>query len=276
MAYFFRPYYKMYKPVTMPTDWFYVENISGSTSYLTIHVENEGGSANPEYSTDGTNWTPLLKQYNVYNFGQDNKIYFRSTSGWNSGEDTGFYFSTEGDIALGGNLGRLVNWQTEPTTVPDYFMYRLFKYNNAPQYVKDVSNLTTGSLRNIGQYSFYQTFYSCVFTTPPDFSSIVNISEGGMSDTFSYNSYLTTGIDLSNVTEVGTSGLSGLYENCLNLSDVNAPNVTEWNTDKTDNWLYYAGTNVQGTKTAHVPAGVTIPQNDSGIPTGWTRVEYQN
>ena len=58
------------------------------------------------------------------------------------------------------------------------------------------------------------------------------------------------------------------------LEKVCLPKVTTWNETAFYMWLANTSSEVTGTKTAYVPAGVTIPENTNGVPSGWTRVEY--
>lgn len=276
MAYFFRPYYKLVKPVTMPTDWFYVENFSGQSQ--TLHILTTGQTnSHPEYSNDGgLNWTSLDTN-NYLEYGEDNKIYFRSTDGWITGDSEGYFFNADHDIALGGNLARLVDWRNEPTSMPDYFFNRPFRYGSTSSHILDVSNITIGSLKRVGYYSLRMVFSNCShITTAPDLSGLTSIDYGGMSGSFSNCSSLITAPDLSNVREVGVQALGEAYSLCYNLTEATAPNVQDLTQDNVLNfWLSSAGTQATGTKVVNVPTGATIATgSDSGIPTGWTRLDY--
>lgn len=111
-----------------------------------------------------------------------------------------------------------------------------------------------GTMRNGGNKAFYRAFYGC--------------------------ENLEKGVDLSNFElfyEAATDVFKETYYGCINMKKATAPNQVVNSSDNSiiTNWLYDAGTNVQGTKTVYAPTGVTIPtDSDSGIPTGWVRVDY--
>lgn len=91
---------------------------------------------------------------------------------------------------------------------------------------------------------------------------------------------LEKGIDLSNFEETNTPEAPDLfkemYYGCTNLYEATAPKkITNSNNNSIiTNWLQGAGGNVIGTKTVYCPTGVTVPTGNSGVPSGWTRVDY--
>ena len=130
------------------------------------------------------------------------------------------------------------------------------------------------SLTSIGPYGFNQTFTNCSNLTDImfDISSITNLPESAFNRSF-MNTKIETGLHLGNVTELGKASLYQLYKDCSFLSVVHCPNVSSWDTSKTNNWLSGAGTSVSGTKTAYKYSNISIPTSDSGIPSGWTIVK---
>ena len=130
------------------------------------------------------------------------------------------------------------------------------------------------SLTSIGPYGFNQTFTNCSNLTDImfDISSITNLPESAFNRSF-MNTKIETGLHLGNVTELGKASLYQLYKDCSFLSVVYCPNVSSWDTSKTNNWLSGAGTSVSGTKTAYKYSNISIPTSDSGIPSGWTIVK---
>lgn len=104
---------------------------------------------------------------------------------------------------------------------------------------------------------FYQTFYGCENLEH-------GLDLGGLDLTLYYNQY-------------STNVCKEMYKGCINLSEATTPKtVTDYqNNSIITNWLDGAGTNVSGTKTVYCPTGVTVPTDSvSGVPTGWTRVDY--
>ena len=155
---------------------------------------------------------------------------------------------------------------------------------------------------SIGEEGLHYAFESASLTEAPDFSSLTTIGEGGLQFAFSYNyimkgqplmsnlttigdsgmfgcfynnQRLTKGADLSSCTQIGSYALQQCYHQCFRLEEVTAPNIDSWYSYFFDSWLYRAGEFVTGTKTFNAPAGLEIPTDtSSGIPSGWTRVDY--
>lgn len=105
-------------------------------------------------------------------------------------------------------------------------------------------------------------------------TTMTSVGNYKFSRLFRSSGVVEANMNYGNITAVGTQCCYLMFNNCTNLEKVNAPKVSSWTTSKFDRWLEGAGTNVSGTKTAYVPKGVTIPESDSGVPSGWTRVEY--
>ena len=269
-----RPFYKVYRLYEEPTDWFYIKNISGESGDLNISSSGYLPFC-VEWSFDKTNWT--LMEGDWFDTIDDNQtIYLRSTDGWSKNENNRRFLNIGFEAEVGGNLETLVNWKNYGSnlTVPDHCFRQMFDQNTYN--IKDASNLTSGNIKNVGYNSFYCMFQFCEnLENIGDFSSIQKVGNNGMYYMFNGCHNLGNAIDLSNVTEITEYSLNYLYYGCYNIGEVTVPKLSEWNTNNTQQWLSGTGNNVQS-KTAYVPAGVTIPQNESGVPSGWTRVEYQN
>lgn len=268
-----KPFYKLYRIRQEPDDYFYIKNESGSDGSVDINYMNNVPSSQPQYSLDGITWTTFTDYSSQISVPTGGKILFRSTTGWNE-YDKAWNISPSMNVSIGGNLATLINWMEKDsiTIIPDYCFAYLIPANGS--YFIDASQLTTGNLTTAGYCSFLSAFAWTNINTLGDFSSLTTIGENAFQSTFLGCENLTTGIDLSNVTSVNNYSLWYMYQQCYNLEDVTAPNVSEWDEQATSSWLSSAGTSVVGTKTAHVPDNVTIPENISGIPSGWTRVTY--
>lgn len=268
-----KPFYKLYRINQEPDDYFYIKNESGSDGSINITYRNNVPSSKPQYSLDGITWTTLTENSGQISVPTGVKMLFRSTTGWNE-YDKGWYISPSMNVSIGGNLATLINWMQKDniTTIPDYCFESLIPANSS--YVIDASQLTTGNLTTAGVCSFKEAFSWTNTSTFGDFSSLTTLNSNAFEQAFLGCENLTTGIDLSNVTSVNYYSLGYMYQQCYNLEDVTAPNVSEWNNYATNGWLSSAGTSVVGTKTANVPNNVTIPESESGIPSGWTRVTY--
>ena len=269
-----RPFYKVYRLYEEPTDWFYIKNISGDVGDLYIDG-TEGMPKCVEWSFDKINWTRFESGWSG-TIEDNQSIYLRSTDGWNKSVDNRRFLNVQFEAEVGGNLETLINWRNYGWnyTVPDYCFQYMFDQNTTT--IKDASNLTSGNIKNVGMNSFYSMFVNCEnLENIGDFSSIQKVGYKGMYNMF-YGCYnLGNSIDLSNVTELAEGSLYYLYANCYNIGEVTVPKVSEWDSNNTQQWLMSTGSQAQ-TRTAYVPAGVTIPQDNSGVPSGWTRVEYQN
>lgn len=99
---------------------------------------------------------------------------------------------------------------------------------------------------------------------------ITRIESGALGNCYEGCTSITIGLDLSKVTKVLTYGCESLYKNCTSLTSVTAPNVSSWNQNNMSNWL--SGVSASGT--VYAPAGLTIPTSASGIPSGWTIIDY--
>ena len=136
------------------------------------------------------------------------------------------------------------------------------------------SGLSFGSLTTLDICAFYYTFSGCTsLTDTPDFTGITN-GNGSNALSYCFNgcSSLVSGADLSGFT---TLKANNLYNGCSKLQTAIAPNVSTWSTIDMSDWLNNAGTQATGTKTVSCPTGVTIETGStSGIPSGWTRVDY--
>lgn len=141
------------------------------------------------------------------------------------------------------------------------------------------STIDLHSVETVRSGGLQNAFSVCAQLTTISIDNIKTIGDNGIYQTFTSCTSLTRGIGLRNVQNVPqrNNALYQMYAGCINLEEVTYPAVAEfisggWET--TSDWLRDAGTNVSGTKTAYVPTGMSIPYSTTGIPTGWTRVDY--
>lgn len=156
------------------------------------------------------------------------------------------------------------------TSIGEEGLYNAFNYTQLTE-APDFSSLTT-----IGEKGLYNAFFSSYYMKgQPIMPNLTTIGNYGMYRCFEYNRNLTKGADLSSCTEIGNNALQYCYRHCYHLEEVTAPNIDSWDTNSFNSWLYSAGNQVSGTKTFNAPTGLEIPTDtDSGIPSGWTRVDY--
>lgn len=195
-----------------------------------------------------------------------------------------FYTSTE-NLTFGNikHIGRYacdgMFKNTKITSAPDMSSIETVDWQGLHQAFYTCYDLTTSpdlsSLTTVEWRGLDEAFYACTEITSANLSSLTTVGEKGLYRTFYQCTNMTTGADLSSVVTIGSNGMSNLYVNCSKLDTVTAPNLLTWDTSVMSGWLYGAGGQATGTKTVYCPTGVTIPTgNTSGIPTGWTRVDY--
>ena len=237
-----RNYYKVVRVFPDPSSYFYIKNetmqkgeISFDYSWLS--------TVNLEYSFDKVNW----KRFNgSFYLPADSYVYFRNTSGTFCTSEYDNVISLKFNCSLGGDIRTLFNYTDvdSVTAIPPYGLKYMFSGQGG--IIKDISNLSFRGITSIGDYGLYGTF----------------------SQTWTE---ITKGVDLRDVTTIGNYALNQLYAYNSKITEVYAPNVSEWDKNKTQFWLL----NVAPTGVVYKPSTLDIPTNDSsGIPSGWTTQDY--
>ena len=237
-----RNYYKIVRVFPDPSSYFYIKNETMNNSQIMFRGEWLP-TVNLEYSFDKVNW----KSYNGNLYIPANGyLYLRNTSGTLGTSEYDSIFYLYGNFSIGGDIRTLFNYTDveSVTKIPDYGLSFPFVCFNDCKCI-DISNLSFRGITEIGNY--------------------------GLQNTFSTNSTFTKGVDLRDVTTLGEGALNNLYSSNFNLKEAYAPNVSTWDTNKTDSWL----NSVAPTGVVYKPSTLTIPTNtDSGIPYGWTTQDY--
>lgn len=239
-----RKYYKIVRVFPDPSSYFYIKNETMSES--TVFSSHDAFSTlNLEYSFDKVNWEKVTtNSWHLVKLPADGYMYLRNTTG-TFGKDNVYYFYPRVNISIGGDIRTLFNYTDvdSVTKIPDYGFSNTFTMQNSSK-ITDISNLSFRGITEIGIKGLFLTFY---------------------------NKYTgTKGVDLRDVTTLGDSALTQLYGNNTNITEVYAPNVSVWDTDKTDYWLG----NVAQSGVVYKPTNLTIPDGNSGIPNGWTTQDY--
>ena len=270
-----KKYYKLIRVSHDDEGYFYIKNVSNEVGEFTINIYTRGTM---EYSLDGVNWTSYdLTTKPSVSVNPNSNIYLRGTNFINNAVNNSVINFTK-DYTVGGNFMSLSNYSTMGSVTTIDSSNNTIQYAFKQQtHLVSAADLNFGNVTTIGQRGLYGIFEGCTsLTNVPDLSNVTTIGVYGLSNTFNNCTSLTTGPDLSNVTSIGSSCLDSALQNCYKLSTATAPNIS----DLTQNnvlyiWLNYAGTQATGTKVVNVPTGATILTNSpSGIPTGWTRVDY--
>ena len=237
-----RNYYKVVRVFPDPSSYFYIKNETMSQNYIDFN-SSWLSTVNLEYSFDKVNWTVVSRSINIP---ADGYIYLRNTSGtFCTSEYTQVLF-IDGNISLGGDVRTLFNYTDveSVTKIPDYGFSRIFAMQNGSK-ITDISNLS--------------------------FRGITEIGNNGLHLAFAWEHIGTKGIDLRDVTTLGENALYNMYNSNINLTEVYAPNVSTWDTSKTDYWL----NGVAPTGVVYKSSTLDIPtDNISGIPSGWTTQDY--
>ena len=249
-----RNYYKVVRVFPDPSSYFYIKNESMNRGQITFK-SSWLNTVNLEYSFDKVNWS-LISSSNTWidNVPADSYVYFRNTSGTFCTSEYDNVLTPFFKLSIGGDVRTLFNYTDvdSVTAIPDY------GFNNpigngigngsgsvGSTEIIDISNLSFRGITSIGNYGLYSAFM--------------------FKDTF------TKGVDLRDVTTLGEGALNEMYYHCHNLTEAYAPNVSTWDTNKSQSWL----DDVAPTGVVYKPSTLTIPQGDSSdIPSGWTTQDY--
>lgn len=242
-----RNYFKVVRVFPDPESYFYIKNETMSENEIGAFVfaSSRLNELNLEYSFDKVNWTRVTNNNKYLHIPADGYMYLRNTTGI-FGTDTSV-FTPRADISVGGDIRTLFNYTDveSVTAIPSYGFYQPFSFQNGSK-CTDISNLSFRGITEIGDYGLNYAFNGDGFL-------------------------ITKGVDLRDVTTLGDYSLQGLYYQCRNLTEAYAPNVSTWDTSKTNDWL----NSVASSGTVYKPANLTIPTYDvSGIPDGWTAQTY--
>lgn len=240
-----RNYYKVVRVFPDPSSYFYIKNESMIEGNLRFN-DSWLSTVNLEYSFDKVNWNIVNGTLIVP---ADSYVYFRNTSGTLCTSNYNRVFSPYFKTSVGGDIRTLFNYTDvdSVTAIPDYGFYNPFmngSLGSAKIEIIDISNLSFRGITSIGAHGLVSAF-------------------GGIKQ-------ITKGVDLRDVTTLGEGALNQMYYGCSNLTEVYAPNVSTWDINKTDIWMY----NVAPTGVVYKPSTLTIPQNEHGIPSGWTTQDY--
>ena len=109
-------------------------------------------------------------------------------------------------------------------------------------------------------------------TVPSDLLPATTLAEGCYNSMFSGCTALTAAPTLPAPSLVSYCYYC-MFMNCSNLSSVTCLATSGFDWYNTSWWLSYAGSAVTGTKTVYTASGSNWPSGESGIPSGWSKVE---
>ena len=238
-----RNYYKVVRVFPDPSSYFYIKNETMSEGLMSFNSSSWLQTVNLEYSFDKVNWIRLNGSFYLP---ADSYVYFRNTSGTFCTSEYSDVIGLRFNLSLGGDIRTLFNYTDvdSVTAIPPYGLKRIFSGQGGR--VKDISNLSFRGITSIGDYGLFGAFSQSRFE-------------------------ITKGVDLRDVTTLGQGALTELYAYNSKITEVYAPNVSTWDTSKTQYWL----TGVAPNGVVYKPSTLDIPTNDtSGIPSGWTTQDY--
>ena len=244
-----RNYYKIVRVFPDPSSYFYIKNETMSERMIQIGNESWLSTVNLEYSFDKVNWTPITSFFYSY-VPADGYMYFRNTSGTFCTSEFSGVITPIFKASLGGDVRTLFNYTDvdSVTAIPAYGFSEPIgngQGGGARTELIDISNLSFRGITEIGDYGLYRAFI--------------------------FKGTFTKGVDLRDVTTIGEGALTNLYYDNSNITEVYAPNVSTWDTTKTESWLQ----GVAPTGVVYKPSTLDIPTDTtSGIPSGWTTQDY--
>lgn len=291
-----KSYYKVLRVIPDP-DYVYFKNISTSKRRLDIKkTGSPTGAQTLEYSFDKITWNSvsLTSATNIVaEIPVDSTLYLRSSDGFSTGSNDYYtfinsYSNASANLEVGGDLTTLIDYTSTVTTIPAYSFKSAFAaatgYPDNSQPII-VSGLHTGSATVIENQAFQFTFSASVNGQAirgdvtnifPNVLELKSQALYGILANWGSSSYnFTKGINLSNVTTIASDSLLEMYtrqnsysSGATYVNEVWAPNVQSFSAS---NWLNNCGP----TGIVYAPTGATITTDStSGIPTGWTRVDY--
>ena len=270
---YIQKYYKVIRVIKEPTP-LYIENVSDSDGVFILQ-KNGATTHRPNLMYrigDNGEWV----EYDTTNLPRitvpsGSKIYFRgdNVNGFSiKSYYYNFYFSKSFNI--GGYITSLLaldNFNTI-SDIPQHSFCQLFKNQSN---LLNVNDLKTSNIINVGIYGLSRCFGDCTsLTTAPNFSNVTTVDTYGFADCFENCTSLTTAPNFSNVTTVDKYGFDYCFSGCTLLQLVYAPNISTWSTNSFNSWLK----NVSPTGVMYKPTGLEIPTGTSGVPEGWTTVDY--
>lgn len=245
-----RNYYKVMRVFPDPSSYFYIKNETMSERQI-IFDSSWLSTVNLEYSFDKVNWTLITPNTSwIDNVPADGYMYFRNTTGTFCTSNYNSVLTPYFKLSVGGDVRTLFNYTDvdSVTAIPDYGFKNPIgsgQSSNGKTEIIDISNLSFRGITSIGNY--------------------------GLEGLFTWCNQITKGVDLRDVTTLGEGALRYMYYHCQNLTEVYAPNVSTWDTTKTESWLE----SVSSTGVVYKPSTLDIPTNNySGIPSGWTTQDY--
>lgn len=143
-------------------------------------------------------------------------------------------------------------------------------YGPIKQLTKGVSDSDTGDCSGLFKGDTHLVDASGIEDMTYQGVKTTNVADHGLEEAFYGCTALLKGMRLDAIETLGEEALNSMYAGCSSLVEARCPNVAEWDSAKTDNWMF----NVAVSGTMHANPDLTIPTGASGVPGTWTREKY--
>lgn len=226
-------------------EYFYVNTSSANTYSINLKkspMAMEDPESVPEftiyYSEDGSLWSELgstadLDTENPLTF-SGTKIYLKAnTTRWRANdmmEGDYIQINATNNFSVGGNICSLLvgdDWVGTQVDVPSKAFANLFQGSN----VSSIQGLQLTSIKSVGQYSFYQTFYGCTNLTGLPSQLLPNylevIGDGSFQEMFSGTGITNIPGSITPEMMVNTGNVwandtfRGMFSGCTSLRTIN-------------------------------------------------------
>lgn len=234
-------------------DYFYVQNEYSGSNAVTITKHGTPSTGTTlQYSTDTSTWNTVTYNGNgvfTYTLPQNGALFLRSSDGFSSSSSDCYKINAAQNYSVGGDVNTLIDYtDLSNNTIPAHTFRSMFDESST---LTDITALDFSSISTVNGYGMNGMFFSCSsITTGPDLSMITSVSHDG--------------------------GMAALYQRCSSLSTATAPSLNPWRLQDeaysmaTFGWM----ASVAASGTMYVKTGYPITSNhNSGIPSGWTRVD---
>lgn len=216
----------------------------GDLDFLNFTAVEDGSSVkytkgtyeSAEYSYDKVSWADANSVVISLNKGQ--KVYFRGNIDPKNKSQSGYaYFTMTGSIAGGGSIQSLL--KQDPLYDSNAYKWGFVSmFRNCRSLVK----APLLSAKSTSPYCYRNMFEGCTMLESIEIQA----------------------------TYVGESSCYGMFQTCVHLKNIKAHFERFYNAYSLEAWLFNASAN----GTFQKKAGVTYPSGNSGIPSGWTVVEF--
>lgn len=246
-------------------NYLYIAKVGGGDFDVYLNKQGNPNDINYQFSLDKKTWTSFstdIWNNNKILSGNNTIVYIKCAEGVMSKDANNYwYFSTSGNVKIGGNITSLLDASMEQTDVPDYAFYKLFSECHN---VSDISELELPATE-VGAYAYANMFEGCntlkssatstpelpattigaycyqnlfqgwtALTKAPELPA-TTLAEGCYSGLFKGCTSLTTAPVLPATTLVNDC-YDSLFDGCTSLSSINVA-FTEWVEGATDNWV---------------------------------------